>query len=275
MPNIQSDYGKLSIFEDFAGYAASATISDATGGTLYNDLILIAISGDVVHVNVVDESGGVGSFSGAGGAADGIVVTTGMVFQPSSNGPITMEARFKKGSATDYRCFVGWQETVSLSETVNPFTLNATTLTSNDGGNVFGFYTDTQATTDDFRLHASLDGTELTTAGVTVGSLVKGITGQATTTLGALGVRCGATLTADSYYIARVVINPDGSGEAYFGHTTMLNQNGLTLIGRLASGTLDKDALYYPIWHSADQSTGDTLNEIDYFAAKGHRDWAA
>lgn len=271
---IQSDFGKLSVFEDFFGYAASATISDGTAGTLYNDLTLVAISGDVAHINVVDESGGVGSFSGAAGAADGINAHVG-VFQPSSNGPITYEARFKKGSATDLQIFVGWQETVSQSETVNPFTLSSATLTSNDGGNVWGFYADSTATTDDFRLHASLDGVELTTAAVTVGPSVRSLTGQATTTLGALGVRCGVTLTSDSYYIARLIINPDGSAEGWFGHTTMANTTGLSLIGRVPAGTLDKDALYFAVWHSADASTGDTLNEIDYFAAKGSRDWAA
>lgn len=275
MPNIQSSYGKLSVFEDFNGYAATASIADATAGTRYNDLTLIAISGAVDHLNVVDESGGVGSFSGAGGAGDGIAITTGCVFVPTSNGPITMEARFKKGSATDLQIFVGWQETVSLSETVNPFTLSGTTLTSNDGGEVWGFYADSTATTDDFRLLASSAGVEDTTAAVTVGPLVKGLTGQSTTTLGALGVRCGCTLTSDSYYIARLIINPDGSAEGWFGHTSMANKNGLTLIGRLASGTLSTTALYYPLLMVLDASTGDTLNEVDYFAAKGSRDWAA
>ena len=262
------------VFEDFAGHVASTTISDATA-VRYNDLLLIAISGDTVYLSTVDESGGVMSFSGAAGAADGIAITTGMVFVPSSNGPLTCEYRFKGGSATDLRVFAGWQETMSLTETVNPFTLSGTTLTSNDGGNAFGFYTDTGATTDDLRLHASLDGTELTTASVVVGPLVRGLTGQATTTLGALGVRCGVTLTADSYYIARVIINPDGSAEGWFGHSTMANTLGLTLIGRVPAGTLDKDAVYYPHLHLAAESTGDPLLEVDYFKANGSRDWAA
>src|SRR3990167_7210881 len=270
---VQSSYGRIGFFEDFLGHAPSATISDATM-VRYNDISLAAISGDVTHVNVLDESGGVGSWSGAGGAGDGIAMYSG-VFVPTSNGPLTMEARFKKGSATDLQIFVGWQETISEAEPVNPFTLSGTTLTSNNGGNVWGFYADSTATTDDFRLHASLDGTELTTAAVTVGPLVKGITGQATTTLGALGVRCGATLTADSWYIARIIINPDGSGEGWFGHTTMANSLGLTLIGRVPAGTLDKDALYYPLLILAATSTGDPLLEVDYFHAKGARDWAA
>lgn len=272
---VQSGYSKLSVFEDFFGYAATATISDATAGTRYNDLTLAAISGDTVHLNVLDESGGVGSFSGAGSAADGIAATCG-VFQPSSNGPIVMEARFKKGTVADHEIFVGWQETIAQAEPVNPFTLSGTTLTSNDGGNVWGFYADADATTDDFRAHASVDGAESTTASVKVGSAVAGISGQATTTLGALGVRSGVTLTADSYYIARLVINPDGSAEAWFGHTTMgTSALGLVLIARLAAGTLDADALYFAHWYSVDASTGDSLNEIDYFACKGNRDWAA
>ena len=264
---VQSEYGKLSIFEDFAGHLPTTTISDATA-LRFNNLVLIAVSGDVDVVTTVDESGGVISFTGAGGAADGIGITTGMVYQPSSNGPITCEYRFKGASASDLRVFAGWQETMLLTEPVNPFTLSGTTLTSNDGGNVVGFYTDTSATTDDFRFHASLDGTELTTA--VVESSVDG-----SSTLGALGIRAQCTLTADSWYIARVTLYPDGSAEGWFGHTSMANNTGLTRIARLAAGTLDPAALYFPHLHLAAASIGDPLLEADYFAAKGNRDWAA
>ena len=269
---IQSGFGKVSVFEDFMGYAATASVADATGGTRFNDLTFVAVSGAVDVIGTVDETCGVMSFSGAGGAGDGMAIFTSP-FQPSAMGPITMEARFKGGSATDLRIFVGWQETVSLTETVNPFTLSNTTLTSNDGGNVFGFYADSGATTDDFRLHASLDGTELTTAGVSVGL---GSPSSTSTTLGALGIRAGVTLTADSWYVARVVINPDGTGEGYFGHTTMAGALSPRLVGRLTtSGTLDQTALYYPVLLLLCESTGDPLMECDYFGAVGHRDWAA
>ena len=269
---IQSGFGRVSVFEDFMGYNATATISDATAGTRWNDLTFAAVSGDAVVIGTLDETCGVASFSGAAGAGDGMAIYSSP-FQPSAMGPITMEARFKGGSATDMRIFVGWQETVALDEPVNPFTLSSTTLTSNDGGNVFGFYADTQATTDDFRLHASLDGVELTTAGVYVGA---GSPSSTSTTLGALGIRAGVTFTADSWYVARVVINPDGTGEGYFGHTTMAGALGPRLIGRLTNaGTLDQTALYYPIILLLAQSTGDPLLELDYFGAVGHRDWAA
>lgn len=275
MPDIQSVFGKVSVFEDFMGYAASATLSDATAGTRWNDIGLVAISGDVDIIPTVDESGGVLSATGAGGAADGLALIVGAPFQPSRQGTIVMEARFKGASATDLRVFVGFQETISWSETVNPFTLSGTTLTANNGGQVVGFYTDTSATTDDFRLMASSDGTASTTGAVKVGDMVKNLTGQSTTTLGALGVRSGVTLTADSWYIARVEIDPDGTARGYFGHTSMSNQKGLTLIGTIAAGVLDATALYFAHLHLAAASTGDPLLECDYIGATGHRDWAA
>lgn len=274
MPNIQSVFGKIRVFEDFLGIGATAAIADATAGTRHNDLGLVAISGQTDYDFTVDESGGVISFTGAGGAADGIAIVSAPM-QPSSNGTIVMEARFKGASATDLRVFVGWQETVSLAETVNPFTLSGTTLTANNGGEVVGFYTDTSATTDDFRFMSSSAGTADTAAAVKVGDAVKNLSGQATTTLGSLGVRCGVTLTADSWYIARVEIDPDGTARGYFGHTTMGNKSGLSLVATLAAGTLSTTALYFPHLHLAAASTGDPLLEVDYFGATGNRDWAA
>ena len=269
---IQSVFGKWQVFEEFNGLVATTTISDATA-VRYNQLSLIAISGDTDMVSTVDESGGVLAFTGAGGAGDGVAIISSPM-QPSTNGQIVMEARFKNSSATDFRCWVGWQETVSLTETVNPFTLSGTTLTSNDGGNAVGFYVDTAATTDDFRFHASLDGTELTTAAVQAGSGLP----SAPTTLGALGVRAGVTLTADSYYVARVIINNNGTAEGWFGHDTMAGGGALAprMVARLtASGAVDQTALYYPIIMLLASSTGDPTPEIDYFGATANRDWAA
>ena len=267
---VQGTYGKIRVFEDFNGWGATASIADATAGTRYNDLCFIAVSGAVDFINTLDESGGVASFSGAAGAADGIVITSSPL-QPSASGTIVMEARFKGASATDLRVFCGWQETLDTAETVNPFTLSTTTLTSNDAGNAVGFYADTGATTDDFRFHASLDGTELTTAAVYA-------PGSTSTTLGALGIRTNTTITADSWYIARVEINPDGTALGYFGHTTMAGGAALAprLVARLTnSGALDQTALYYPVLHLLAESTGDPLLECDYFGFTGNRDWAA
>lgn len=264
---IQSEYGRIGTFEDFGGFETSQSISDATAIRV-KDLTLTAISGNTTYVNTVDESGGVASFVGAAsGAADGIAIY-GAPSVPSSNAPLQMEARFKSSSATDLRVFCGWQETVSPAEPVNPFTLSGTTLTSNNGGNVVGFYTDTAADTDDYRFHSSLDGTESTTA-----ALSDSIDGSAT--LGALGIRASATITADSWVVVRVEIDPAGNAEGHIGAAGMANQNGLTRVARMESGVLDATALYFPMLHIAASSTGQPTHEVDYFAWKGNRDWTS
>lgn len=266
---VQGAFGTLEVFEDFQAVGAESQIADATAGTRYNDLCLVAVSGTIDITHTVDESGGVAAFDGGGGAADGVAIVIGSPMQPSTNGPIVMEARFKQASATDFRCFVGFQETVSLSETVNPFTLSGTTLTANNGGQVAGFYTDMAATTDDFRYLLSSDGTAQTTATV--------YTRSGKTTLGSLGVRASVTPAADSWYVARVQINPDGSTIGWFGHTSQGQGDGggLIQIARTVAGSVDQTALYFPVLQLLATSTGDGINECDYVAARGKRDWAA
>lgn len=262
---IQSDFGRLGTFEDFGGYEASQTISNATVIRV-KDLALAAISGDTTYINTVDESGGIASFvGGAAGAADGIAIY-GAPTIPSSNGTLQMEARFKSSSATDGRFFCGWQETVAAAEPIEPFSLSGTTLTANNVGNCVGFYLDTTATTDDIRLMSSLDGTANTTAAL--GSSIDG-----STTLGTLGIRAQATFTADSFIICRVEINVAGGAEGWCGAIGMAEQNGLSPIARMNSGTLDADAVYFPILTIVAASTGQPTHKVDYFQWKGNRDW--
>ncbi len=263
---IQDAFGRIGFYEDFNGYAATASVADATAGTRYNALTIAAVNGATDLFFTVDESGGVISFSGAGGAADGAALW-GAPMVASSNGTLSMGARFKGASATDLRVFVGWQETVAAAEPVNPFTLSGTTLTSNDGGEAVGFYTDTSATTDDYRFHYSVDGTEQTSQ-----TIKFALNGE--TTLGALGARALATITADSWVVARVEIDTQGNVEAFIGAAGMGNQTGLTKVCRM-EGAFDKDAVVFPILHLLAASTGDPLLECDYIWAKGSRDWTS
>ena len=90
-----------------------------------------------------------------------------------------------------------------------------------------------------------------------------------------MGIRAQATITADSWVIVRVEIDVAGNAEGWIGAVGMANQNGLTRVARMKSGTLDVDALYFPMLHIAAASTGDPLLEVDYFGAKANRDWSA
>ena len=247
------------------GIGAAATLSDATAGTRFNDITLVAISGDVAMDHTVDEAGGVASFSGAAGAGDGIALIGGP-FRPSTNGTIVTGGRFKASAVTDYRVFAGFASTASLSETVNPFTLSGTTLTANNAGEAVGFYYDTQATTDDLRLMSSTAGTADTTAVAYDQYGTK-------TTLGSLGLRANATIAADTYIVYRIEIDNDGTARGWIGDESMARNKGLVRIGTIAPGVLSTTAHYFPLLFLAEQSTGDPTHEVDYFYARGFRDW--
>lgn len=247
------------------GIAAAVTVADATAGTRHNDLVVVAISGDAVMDWSVAESGGVATFSGAGAAGDGAAVFTSPM-RPSDNGTMIIEARWKSSVVTDCRLFVGFQETASLSETVQAFTLSGTTLTANAAGEVVGFYFDAQATVDDFRFMAGSNSAASTTA-----ALDYALGGQ--TTLGSLGVRCNATVTASRWTVFRVELDSDGTARGYCGDETMGNVNGLTHIATLRAGDLSTTAHYHPIVCMTAHSTGDPLHNLDYILVEGNRDW--
>jgi hypothetical protein len=257
----QGEWGRIVLEEDFSS-AIAATLTDATEYR-YGKFRLAAISGDVAADIVVDEGNGVATFSGAGGAADGIAIYT-LPFIPAYNGTMTVEARWKSSVITDYRSFLGFQQTVSVAEPVNPFTLSGTTLTANNGGEVFGLYFDAQATTDDVRMMSS-------TAGVADTTAINADTGSA---LGALGVRANGTVTADSWQYGRVEIDPDGACRAYYGDVgNDPNNTGPKRVGSIKAGVLSATAALHPMLLLACQSTGDPLFHVDFIRVTAYRDW--
>lgn len=257
----QGDVGRLVLHEDFTSGIAQ-TLTDATEYR-HGHFRLAAISGDAAMDIVVDEGNGVATFSGAAGAGDGVAIY-GMPFLPLYNGPLTLEVRAKHSAVTDLRLFVGWAKTVAVAEPVNPFTLSGTTLTANNTGDTFGLYYDTQATTDDFRAMASLAGVAATTA-------INNDTGAA---FGSLGVRANSGLVADSWWYARVEIDPDGAARAYYGDVTLDPGNtGPKRVCELRAGTLSSTAALHPLIILAEQSTGDPLHHVDFVRVTAGRDW--
>ena len=267
---VQSSYGKLVFNEDFLGIGATASIADATAGTRYNDIGLIAISGQTEIDYTVDEPNGVVNFTGAGGAADGIALYSAPM-RPDRNGTIWVEARFKIASTSDGRIWCGFVSTLNQAEMVNPFTLSGTTLTANNAGEAVGFYTDFAATTDDFRFLSSTAGV----ADLSADYKYALNTAPGTSAAGTLGIRALCTPASDSFYIARVEMDPNGRCRGYFGHESMANNTGLTLVADLAAGVMTVSSLYFPTLLMAATSTGDPLLEIDYFRGGGNRYWAA
>ena len=242
--------GTVEVMEDFMSMQddGGLTIVDATG-IAFNNLRLNAISGDVVMDQDVTLGGGVATFSGAGGAGDGISIASAPLIP--RDGHMTIETRFKYAVWTDVQAFVGFQETWDRDEAVNPFTLNGTTLTDNSVGNCWGIYYDTQATTDDWRAAASQAGTIVSASGT-------------------LGVRANSTLTADKFIIIRVELNPSGGGDVYISDAL---GDSFRLVDNLPNGTLSTTAAYHPVVTLLAQSTGDPLISVDYVRIRGGRSW--
>jgi len=265
---IQDQFGRIGSFEDFIRpfEDTDTTIADADG-LMYNDTLIVAVSGDVTVNSTVDESGGVIALSGAGGAGDGFVMLQAPM-RADRNGTIVVGGRCKASSVTDGRFFGGFVQTVDRDETVIPFSLSGTTLTANSVGEAVGFYFDSAATTDDFRFMSASSGTADTTAGLSYA-----LGGQ--TTLGSLGVRANATPTADKYWAWRVEVDPDGTVKGYFGDETMANTTGLTLVATLKPGVLSTTTMLFPMLFMNAVSTGDPTHEVDYFYSRGNRYWGA
>ena len=248
----QGTHGRVSIFEDFTTMQDDSGLAMTDGlGLTFNDIRIIEISGVVTIDQDVTRGGGIATFSGAGGAGDGVVITAAP-FVPA-DGQMWMECRFKPSVLTSLQMFVGFQETMDRDETVIPFTLNGTTLTDNATGSTWGLYYDTTATTDDWRAAAADDGT------------IKSVSGT-------LGVRANATIVADKFMVVRVEVDQSGGGRVFYGDDSVGN-GGLKLVDEIPAGTLDTAAVLHPIIHLIDPGTADPLWSVDYFAAEGGRSW--
>ena len=85
------DYGRVGFFEDFMAPNddGGQAISDATPLIFGSNVTLIPISGNVQFDSVVSAGNGIGTFSGAGGAGDGIVLISS-AFRPDRQAPMVM-----------------------------------------------------------------------------------------------------------------------------------------------------------------------------------------
>lgn len=273
---VQGSRGKVTVFNDFINILPATTVTSGTVLAL-GDITITAVSGSTSIASSITEGAGVlVCTTAADGAADGTAFACAAGIA-AENAPMFIEARFLHSSASDFRFFLGFQETYLSTEPVNPFTLSGTTLTATaSAGICAGFYYDSAATTDDFRFMARTDAAALTTA-----PLDYALGGQ--TTLGSLGVRVGsintatgaAGYTASTFCTARVEVDPDGTVRGYFGNESMAQTTGMTHIATLRAGTISTTAALHPNVQLLQSSTGTVTSSIDYFLHGQNRNWAA
>ena len=202
--------------------------------------------------STVDEPGGILAITTDVGDDDSAVLFAGPFF--ARDGGMRMGARFKY-SNTDCAVFVGFAETISLTAPVMPAEFATATMTYNPG-NMVGFNYDVDGTTDDFR------------AVMGDGSAAISDSGN--------GTRANATLTADRWFEAEVIVNTDGTAECWLSDVGHVDPEGfptLRLIKRFSTGTLlnTTDPLY-PILMIENRSANARVLEVDYMWFEANRD---
>jgi hypothetical protein len=238
----QGSFGTVTAYNDFLG-----SFEDVTWASTSVDLncgwFMVSVNEGTLQ-KVVDEDGGILQFLTDGGDDDNVCLLSGP-YRPS-NGPLTLEARFKIANDIASAIYVGFTETMALGTPLMPAEFDTATMTYNGSGGMVGLQWDSDGTTDAWRALAG-DGGAVANSD----------------NYGANGTTATDAVVADEFDIVKVVLYPSGRAEVW--HDEEL----------VASGQTDltaTDQFYACIM--CENRTGTALQfEVDYVFAEGVRDW--
>jgi len=259
----QGSFGRIRAWNDFTALVpfaqATSTVPAALGNPLGDGWSLHGVN-EGTTVSTVDEPGGVIAITTDTGDNDNAFVSAG-TFSPADGG---MECEFRlkiptSVAATRAAVWCGFMETLSVATPVMPFETASTTTTYNTGGQA-GFGFDSDATAIDWRFGAGDGGAALATkdANGTVGT--------------ALGIKAGATITADRWWVFRVEVDSSGIARGYLGDAQNDESGALTLIGESTAALGVNDQFHATVGIENRSGANEEL-ELDYAYAQGWRDW--
>jgi len=238
--------GRIKFGCDFVGANGSAAV-------LGPDIQAFGV-GTETYAATVDESGGLLALGTGASDDDNALIRSGP-FSPR-DGKMVLRARFKYDALTTIAVFCGFAETLDTTTPVVPQEFATATMTYNPGGSV-GISYDTDGTTDDFRAGMGDGGAAISDS--------------------AQGTRANATLTADLFFEAEIILNEDGSAEVWFGDSGHVDSSGFMrnrMIKRYSTGTLlTPTDLFFAVLMIETRTTAASTLEIDYFTGEAGRDW--
>lgn len=244
-------YGKVRVWDDFLG--PDNDLTWGTGTVKVGNFGFVSVN-EGTYEWTVDEPGGILAITTDTGDNDNACLMAG-TFKPADGGMIT-EWRYKFNSATLGSVFVGFTETLALDTPVMPAEFATATMTYNGSGGMVGLQFDTDGTTDDFRAVMGDGGAAISDS--------------------SNGTRASATIAADSWYISRVIVNPDGSAECWHGGGSDTEADAFRLVKRFNTGTLlTTTDVFYAVCMFENRSAAARVFEVDYGLAEGNRDWTA
>ena len=239
----QGSFGEVRAWNDFGG-----AYGDVTWGTgqvdLGGNVGMVSVNEGTIN-ELSDESGGVVQFLTDTGDNDNVCLIAGP-FDPSQ-GPLRCEFRFKiSDSITLGAVFAGFSETMALDTPVMPAEFATATMTYNGSGGMLGMVWDPDATTNAWKAVCG-DG---------------GAVSQADN-YGANGTDATDAMVLDEFDIVRVNLYPSGFAEVWHDEELVASgQTGLTATD-----------LFYAVLMCENRSAAAEQFEVDYFEAKGVRDW--
>lgn len=244
----QSGYGRIRLFNDFAGpeipVANAVAYGTSAGGCNYY-LGDFAVKGDLAETDTgvvaLAKAGGWVRVSGNNEDGKGVSIGTEICFSPTLNAPLAIEARVEMQAITARVVWVGFCGT-HADDVAEPVTATGTTLTL-VADNLCGFLFDSQLTAT--KWHMPYKG------GTT--------TGPTTST----NVESSVTPVAAEADILRLEIDRDGAARWYINGVLEQSVAGAVSTTALQSGFL---AVFGTTTTAADA-------DFDYLAVEAERDW--
>ena len=245
----QSGYGKILLFDDFAGpeIPVEQNLAYAAAGAAAPRIGPFKVTGDLAEtdtgiINVDGKVNGWVRISGNNEDGKGVAIGTGTVFSPSLNGPIAIETRVEMAALTTRSIFIGFTD-ANADDVAEPQTSNTVTMTP-VASDYCGFVLDSQLT-DSADWHAVFRGGDVT----------------ASTTSTDLDLDEDAT--AAESQVLRVEIDTNGTARWYVDGKLKSTQTG-------AVSTTVVQAAIVGCWGTT--TTAANL-DIDYIAVEANRDW--
>lgn len=273
----QGSFGEIKAWNDFTAPPGGITtgVPDALYTNLGGGVGLVGVNEGVLALTV-DEPGGIIDITTDTGDNDNHALVAG-TFKPADGG-MDMEVRFKipdSVATTRAAVFVGFSETLALDTPVMPFERATATNTFNGTGAMIGIAFDSDSTILELFAVAgdAAAGIAATDAkgAVTDATGVQLVTGTETT-----AVPGGTILTADRWYVVRVEVSPDGIGRVYLGDydggASLTKPMQLVLTTTAALPSTEE---YHAVAMIENRSGANERLEVDYFYARGWRDWSA
>jgi hypothetical protein len=243
----QSGPGKIHLFNHFTGpeiplaiavahtAAAGYYIGDYAikGDTDTNDagVLALGVAGGAVRLTTTDED------------TKTVALTTDLVFSPTLNGPIVVEARVQMSALTAREIFIGICGTIA-DDLRSPLTFSAVTTITKTVSNYAGFYLSSELTAAGY-WHSVYNG------------------GDASGPTSTLGMDSGILAVAGEYDILRLVAHRDGRVEFW------INGNREAFITGAVSTTTLQGVICGPF---ANDNTVCDL-DVDYLLVDANTDW--